>query len=369
MTLLDDYRALIAAGALEADAAQAEEAAKLDTLVEALRHWRPKRAGLSGLFDRPTPAPKGRYIFGAIGRGKTMLMDLFYAATKFKPRRRLNFHAFMSEVHDLIGVTRRTAPGDPIPEVARALASRARLLCFDELDVTDVADAMLLGRLFEALFEAQVVLVATSNVHPADLYKDGLNRQLFAPFIDLLMANVELDELKAAKDFRLAKLSGKPLYFCPADRRARAEMDQLWHQLTSGQTGGEVAIDVKGRTLHVARAGMGIARFSFAELCERPLGTLDYLALARNFHTIMIDNIPAMTAAQRSVARRFVNLIDTLYDARVCLIASAAAEPKGLLPHSEAGLLVDRTVSRLIEMRSEAYLEGRGKRIKAHVPA
>jgi cell division protein ZapE len=369
MTLLDDYRALIAAGALEADAAQAEEAAKLDTLVEALRHWRPKRAGLSGLFDRPTPAPKGRYIFGAIGRGKTMLMDLFYAATKFKPRRRLNFHAFMSEVHDLIGVTRRTAPGDPIPEVARTLASRARLLCFDELDVTDVADAMLLGRLFEALFEAQVVLVATSNVHPADLYKDGLNRQLFAPFIDLLMANVELDELKAAKDFRLAKLSGKPLYFCPADRRARAEMDQLWHQLTSGQTGGEVAIDVKGRTLHVARAGMGIARFSFAELCERPLGTLDYLALARNFHTIMIDNIPAMTAAQRSVARRFVNLIDTLYDARVCLIASAAAEPKGLLPHSEAGLLVDRTVSRLIEMRSEAYLEGRGKRIKAHVPA
>jgi cell division protein ZapE len=369
MTMLDDYRALIAAGALEADAAQAEEAAKLDSLVEALRHWRPKRPGLPGFFDRSTPAPKGRYIFGPVGRGKTMLMDLFYAATKFKPRRRLHFHAFMSEVHDLITATRKRVPGDPIPEVARTLATRARLLCFDELDVTDIADAMILGRLLEALFEAQVVLVATSNVHPADLYKHGLNRQLFVPSIDLLLANMELDELKAAKDFRLAKLSGKPLYFWPADRLARAEMDRLWSQLTSGHPGHEVAIDVKGRTLHVPRAAMGIARFSFAELCERPLGTLDYLALARNFHTIMIDNIPALTVAQRSVARRFVNLIDTLYDARVCLIASAATEPKGLLPHNEAGLLVDRTVSRLIEMRSEAYLEGRGQRVKAHVPA
>jgi cell division protein ZapE len=369
MTLLADYRALIAAGALEADAAQAQEAAKLDKLVEALRHWRPKRPGLSGFFDRSTPAPKGRYIFGPVGRGKTMLMDLFYAATKFKPRRRLHFHAFMSEVHDLIAVTRKRVPGDPIPHVARTLAARARLLCFDELHITDIADAMILGRLFSVLFEVQVVLVATSNVPPAELYKDGLNRQLFAPFIDLLMANVELDELMAARDFRLAKLSGKPLYFCPADARARTEMDRLWNQLTSGHPGDDVAIDVKGRRLHVARAAMGIARFSFAELCERPFGTLDYLALARNFHTIMIDNIPAMTAAQKSVARRFVNLIDTLYDARVCLIASAAAEPHGLLPHNEAGLLVDRTISRLIEMRSETYLAGRGKRIKTHVPA
>jgi cell division protein ZapE len=369
MTVLDHYRALIAAGALVGDAAQAEEAAKLDSLLEALRHWRPKRPGLSGLFDRSTPPPKGRYIFGPVGRGKTMLMDLFYAATKFKPRRRLHFHAFMSEVHDLIAATRKQVPGDPIPEVARTLASRARLLCFDELHVTDIADAMILGRLFEALFEAQVVLVATSNVHPMDLYKDGLNRQLFAPFIDLLLAKVDIDELRAAKDFRLAKLSGKPLYFWPADTRARAEMDRLWSELTSRHPPDAVAIDVKGRRLHVPLAAMGMARFSFAELCERPLGTLDYLALARNFHTVMIDNIPAMTVAQRSVARRFVNLIDTLYDARVCLIASAAAEPKGLLPPNEAGLLVDRTVSRLIEMRSEAYLVGRGERIKAPAPA
>jgi cell division protein ZapE len=227
---------------------------------------------------------------------------------------------------------------------------------------------MILGRLFDGLFEAQVVLVATSNVHPSELYKDGLNRQLFRPCIDLIMANMEIDELRAAKDFRLAKLSGKPLYFRPADARARTEMDRLWRELTSGHPGAPVDIDVKGRTLHVPQAAMGIARLSFAELCERPLGTLDYLALARNFHTVMIDNIPALTVAQRSVARRFVNLIDTLYDARVCLIASAATEPKGLLPQNEAGLLVDRTVSRLTEMRSEGYLTGRLERIKAHVP-
>jgi cell division protein ZapE len=369
MTLLDDYRALVAARALEADAAQAEEAAKLETLLGALRRWRPKRSGLSGLFDRATPAPKGRYIFGPVGGGKTMLMDLFYAASRFKPRRRLHFHAFMSEAHDLINAARKQMPGDPIPYVARSMAKRARLLCFDELHVTDIADAMILGRLFEALFEAEVVMVATSNVHPADLYKDGLNRQLFQPCIDLIIANMEIDELKAAKDFRLAKLSGKPLYFKPADARARAEMDRLWAELTSGHPGTAMVIEVKGRSLVVPRAAMGIARLPFAELCEKPLGTLDYLALAHNFHTIMIDDIPVLTGAQKSVSRRFVNLIDTLYDARVCLIASAAAEPNALLPPSEPALLVDRTISRLMEMRSEGYLKGRSERLKAHALA
>ena len=369
MTVTDDYRRLVAVGALEADAAQAEEAQKLDALLQALRRWRPKRPGLSGLLERSTRAPKGRYIFGPVGRGKTMLMDLFYAASKFKPRRRLHFHAFMSEVHDLITVARKLSPGDPIPQVARTLAGRARLICFDELHVTDIADAMILGRLFDALFAAEVVLVATSNVRPSELYKDGLNRQLFVPFIDLIVANTDIVELRAAKDFRLAKLSGKPLYFRPADARARAEMDRLWAELTSGHAGAPIDIEVKGRTLRVPRAAMGIARLSFAELCEKPLGTLDYLALAQAFHTIMIDDIPALTAAQKSVSRRFVNLIDTLYDARVCLIASAASEPKGLLPTSEAGLLVDRTISRLMEMRSEAYLKGRIERIKAHVAA
>ncbi|KAB2920348.1 MAG: cell division protein ZapE [Hyphomicrobiaceae bacterium] len=368
MTLLDKYRSLLADRVIAADPAQSAIAASLNGLVRDLRHWR-RRTGVAALLRGTQPAPRGLYIFGPVGRGKTMLMDLFFRSTTFRPKRRMHFHEFMAEVHDRIAEARKDTPGDPIPHVARRLAAKSALLCFDEMHVTDIADAMILGRLFSALFENQVVVVATSNVHPSELYKNGLNRQLFLPFIALIEEHMQVQELLAAKDFRLEKLAGKPLYFTPADAHAKSQMDALWAELTGNHPGEELDLDIKGRKVRVPQASMGIARFSFAELCEVPLGALDYLHIARTFHTVMIDHVPVLRPEQRDVARRFVNLIDTLYDARVSLIASAEAEPAGLYPAGDVHFLFERTASRLTEMRSEAYLAGRRDRPNMPVPA
>lgn len=369
MTLNEKYHALAAEGVIEADPAQAAIVARLDELGRALRHWRRRRNGFAAFLSRSEPAPPGLYIFGSVGRGKTMLMDLFYETVTYRYKRRAHFHEFMAEVHDRIADARKSTPGDPIPQVAAAIADKAALLCFDEMHITDIADAMIVGRLFTALFENQVVVVTTSNVPPRDLYRNGLNRALFVPFIGLIEQHMEVVELLAAKDYRLEKLAGRPLYFTPADGRAKAEMDRVWAELTGGQPGAPVALDVKGRKLKVPQAAMGVARFPFADLCEQPLGTVDYLALAHKFHTVMIDSIPVLAPAQRDVARRFVNLIDTLYDGRVGLIVSAAAEPAGLYPEGDVHFLFERTVSRLIEMRSEAYLAARSERLNATAPA
>ena len=361
MTLVETYGALVVDGVIEADPAQAAVVARLNELERALRHWRRRRNGLVALLSRAEPAPKGLYIFGSVGRGKTMLMDLFFETTTYRYKRRAHFHEFMAEVHDRIAEARKSHPGDPIPQVAAAIAGKTAVLCFDEMHITNIADAMIVGRLFKALFEEQVVVVTTSNAHPRDLYKNGLNRPLFLPFIDLIQTHMDVEELAAAKDFRLEKLAGKPLYFTPADAKAKGEMDRIWLELTGGRDGAPLALDVKGRKLRVPQAAMGAARFSFDELCGQPLGTVDYLALAHKFHTLLVDGIPVLT--RRDVARRFINLIDTLYDTRTGLVVSAAAEPDGLYPVGDVRYLFERTVSRLIEMRTETYLAARSERI------
>jgi cell division protein ZapE len=373
MSLAAAYGALLAQGAIAADPAQAACIARLAALADRLDRWRRRRHGLAGgiadfLSRAETETPRGLYICGPVGRGKTMLMDLFYETTPFPYKRRAHFHAFMADVHDRLAAARAHVPGDPIAYVAAEIAAKTGLLCFDEMHITDIADAMILGRLFKALFEAQVV-VATSNVPPHELYKGGLNRQLFLPFIDLIERHMDVVEVLAVRDFRLEKLSGKRLYFTPADAAAKAAMDRLWADLSGGQPGAPVDLDVKGRTLRVPRAAMGLARFTFAELCEEPLGTVDYLALTHQFHTIFLDSIPVLEPARKDVARRFVNLIDTLYDARVGLIASADAEPAGLYASGDVHFLFERTVSRLIEMRTEGYLAGRGERAPPVVPS
>jgi cell division protein ZapE len=352
--------AQIAQAELDADPAQLDVARRLDDLLARLQRWQPNRNGLRALLGRGGQSvPRGLYIFGAVGRGKTMLADLFFELAPFAPKLRRHFHEFMADVHERIGKARHSVDGDPIPFVAEGFAQEARLLCFDELQVTDIADAMILGRLFAQFFERGVVVVATSNSAPRALYKDGLNRQLFLPFVAVLEAHMDVVELVSAKDYRLDKLAGLPLYFTPADARAEAELDRHWDRLTGRHPGREESVHVKGRSVRVPLASMGIARFDFRDLCELPLGSLDYLHLAHAYHTLVVDRIPVLTRERRDTARRFMTLIDTLYDNGVCLIASAETQPAGLYPDGSETDAFQRTVSRLMEMRSEGYLRSR----------
>ncbi len=357
---LQRYREMVEAGELTPDRAQLAAAEKLQLLANRLaRYAPPERTDFFSFFTRTGGVvPKGLYIFGAVGRGKTMLMDIFFDTVPFEAKRRVHFHEFMSEVHDLIAHSRLRGQGDPIPPVAQAIADEARLLCFDELHVTDIADAMILGRLFTRLFEHDVVVVATSNTPPHHLYRDGINRPLFESFIALVEEKMEVLQLEAATDFRLEKLQGRELYFTPADGRAETAMGAAFQRLTGHARGTPAALRVKGRAVPVPEAAMGVARFAFADLCEQPLGAIDYLAIAHAYHTLLIDGIPVMGPANRNEARRLINLIDTLYDNGVRLIASADAQPDDLYRKGDGAELFARTASRLIEMRSEAYLAG-----------
>jgi cell division protein ZapE len=352
------FDAHLAAKGVVLDAAQQAAALRLAELAERLQHWKPAGTGfLSGLFGGKSAAPRGLYIYGKVGRGKTMLMDLFHDQISFKTRRRIHFHAFMSEVHAAIGEARKSVPGDPIPYVADKIADGAQLLCFDEFHVTDIADAMILGRLFKGLFERQVVVVATSNVPPTGLYKGGLNRQLFEPFMAMIEAHMDVLELVAAKDYRLDRLTGQKLYFTPLGRAAEVELRAAFKRLTGQDRGTPRDIDVRGRKVRIAEMAEGTAFLQFEDICMKPLGAEDYLAFTEAFHTIILSGVPQLSRERRAEARRFITLIDTLYDAKTGLIVSADAEPDEIYPAGDESFLFERTASRLTEMRTQAYLD------------
>ena len=358
------YAALVTAGTIEDDPAQRAVAAKLDTLASALAAPPPRPGGLFGLVARrqPPPRPRGLYIHGAVGRGKSMLMDLFHAGLAAPKKRRVHFHDFMRDVHARVHAHRKalaagqTKQGDPIPPVADALARETDVLCFDEFAVTDIADAMILGRLFEALFARGVVVIATSNVRPDDLYRDGLKRDDILPFIALLKARMDVVELASRTDFRREKLAGAPVWLVPLDAGTSATFEAAWARVAGAEAPAELAF--LGRVLRVERAGMGAARFAASELIERPLGAADFHAIAEQFHTVFVDGLRAIPALERNWAKRFVTLIDMLYDHRVKLVVAAAVEVDALYPDGTGreAFEMERCVSRLIEMRSDDYL-------------
>lgn len=367
-SLFNQYAGLAAGSHIEADAGQQAVLAKLEELrLELANAAIPQRAGpfrwLQGSAAKAKPL-RGLYLWGDAGRGKTMLMDLFYGAAPVERKSRIHFHEFMTSVHAFIHDWRQrlrlglVKEDDPIGAAAQSIAGKAQLVCFDEFSVNDIADAMILGRLFQALFARGVVIVATSNIRPDLLYHDGLNRALFLPFIALIEERMEIVRLDARADFRLEKLRGREVYFVPADRQASEALTRAFKALTGTARGMPMKVQVLGRELKIPEACANVARFTFDELCAAALSAADYLTIARKFHTVILDAIPVISDARRDEAKRFVTLIDALYDRRVKLISSTAAEP-GELYLEESGPIAfefQRTASRLIEMRSSAYL-------------
>ena len=356
------YRSQVGTGEIADDAAQRDLASVFDDLLSRLAEKPPAatRRPLARLFRAPPPtAQKGLYIYGGVGRGKTMLMDVFFEAAPESAKRRAHFHGFMGDVHGRVHAARQETPDgdDPIEPVAESIARETRLLCLDEFSVEDIADAMILARLFRTLFEKGLVLVATSNTAPDDLYKHGLNRGLFLPFLDILKDHVDVLELKSQADYRLQKMGQADAYVVPADDSARATLDGLWRSFTHGEPGASMELPLRGRMVTVPRASGRVARFAFGDLCGAPLGTIDFAAIASAFDVVLIDEIPVITSGRRDVARRFINMVDVFYDAGVKILVSAAAEPDLLYEGggTEAAAF-QRTASRLIEMRSAAYL-------------
>ncbi|MGE0004530.1 MAG: cell division protein ZapE [Parvibaculaceae bacterium] len=356
MGLWADYQDRIGSGAIKPDTAQAAVARKLDGLADALRDYDPTPSGFLARLIKPKngPAPRGIYIQGDVGRGKTMLMDMFCAAATITAKRRVHFHAFMQDIHARLHRARRHSK-DPLKEVAQAVAAEAVLLCLDEMQIADIADAMIVGRLFEILLAQGTVVVTTSNSKPADLYEDGLNRQLFLPFVRLLEERLEVVTLDSPTDYRLGRVKGHETFIHPLGREADRKLQQLWERLTDTEKGEPRKLDVLGRQLAVPQAARGAARFAFADLCEAPLGPPDYLAIASVFGTVFIEHIPILTPRHRNPSKRFILLIDTLYDAHTRLVVSAAAPPEALYERGHHVQEFARTVSRLKEMQSASW--------------
>ena len=359
------YATLVSAGELRSDPDQKRAVQALDRLAAELGDDGP---GLFGrLLGRKQGQQCGVYLWGGVGRGKSMLMDLAFDHVPVEPKRRVHFHAFMLDIHQRLRAARKSEEGDPLAPVAKSVAEEARLLCFDEMHVTNPADAMILSRLFTALLDEGVAVVTTSNRPPGDLYKDGLNRELFVPFIDLIEAKMEVIPVNGPTDYRLDRLAGVTTWHVPNGPQATAALSEAFFKLTDYPVEDRAKVPSEelavggGRTLHVPKSLKGVAVFSFKRLCGEPRGAADYLAIAQRFHTVIIVGIPVLTREMRNEAARFVTLIDALYEHKVKLLAAADAEPPGLYPEGDGSFDFQRTVSRLQEMRSADYLaEGHG---------